>query len=135
MSETPDLAAAVMTLHRETAALYAETARRFELTSQQTQILCLLGRHRPSFGELAALLGCDKTNVTGMVDRLERRGLVVRAPDPADRRITRVALTDEGSTVSRNVRTHLSAAIADRLTELLSDDPARFDPLRKLLSG
>ncbi len=130
-----DLMTAVMTLHRETAALYAEIARRFELTSQQTQVLCLLDRHHPSFGELATLLGCDKTNVTGVVDRLQRRGLLAREPDAQDRRITRIVLTPAGAELRGEVRKALSAAIAERFPALVAADPNRFAPLADLLGG
>lgn len=130
-----DLMTAVMTLHRETAALYAEIARRFELTSQQTQVLCLLDRHHPSFGELATLLGCDKTNVTGVVDRLQRRGLLAREPDAQDRRITRIVLTPAGTELRGEVRKALSAAIAERFPALVAADPNRFAPLADLLGG
>jgi DNA-binding MarR family transcriptional regulator len=45
---------------------------------------------------LASALGVGATTVTGIVDRLERRGLTERRPDPADRRVRRIVLTDEG---------------------------------------
>jgi DNA-binding MarR family transcriptional regulator len=47
--------------------------------------------------ELAAVLACDSSNVTGLVDRLEARGLVARQPSPEDRRVKRVVLTPAGA--------------------------------------
>jgi DNA-binding MarR family transcriptional regulator len=47
-------------------------------------------------GELAHMLNVSPRNVTGLVDHLERDGLVVRAPDPADRRSVLASLTDLG---------------------------------------
>jgi MarR family transcriptional regulator, organic hydroperoxide resistance regulator len=47
-------------------------------------------------GALASSLFCDASNVTGIVDRLEQRGLIERRTDPGDRRVKRIALTDEG---------------------------------------
>ncbi len=46
--------------------------------------------------ELAALLGCDNSNVTGLIDRLEGRGLVARQPSSEDRRVKHVVLTPAG---------------------------------------
>ncbi|WP_036567553.1 MarR family winged helix-turn-helix transcriptional regulator [Nocardia sp. BMG51109] len=132
---TSDLTTAVMTVHREAAALYAEVARRFELTSQQTQLLCLLDRRHPSFGELATLLGCDKTNVTGVVDRLQRRGLLAREPDAHDRRIIRIVPTPEGVALRARVRAALTERIADRFPALVAADPDRFAALAALLGG
>src|SRR5437764_11539296 len=90
------LATAMFGLHREIRLLHGTIARRFEVTTQQVELLCALPGREPSFGELAGLLGCDKTNVTGMVDRLARKGYLSREPCPADRRVIRVVLTDEG---------------------------------------
>ena len=50
-------------------------------------------------GELAEHLYCDASNVTGIVDRLEGRGLVERKPDPNDRRVKRLVLTPQGQTL------------------------------------
>ena len=46
--------------------------------------------------ELANLLACDNSNVTGLVDRLEARGLVARHPYEQDRRVKHIVLTDQG---------------------------------------
>ena len=45
---------------------------------------------------LAGMLFCDASNVTGLVDRLESRGLVRRRPSPADRRVKVLILTPTG---------------------------------------
>src|ERR1700761_2250207 len=50
----------------------------------------------PTMNELARLLDLDKSSVTGLVDRAERRGLVARVPAPADGRAVLVRLTDKG---------------------------------------
>src|SRR5947208_2908204 len=47
-------------------------------------------------GQLAARLSCVKSNITQLVDRLESDGLVVRKPDPRDRRTKLAALTAAG---------------------------------------
>jgi MarR family transcriptional regulator, organic hydroperoxide resistance regulator len=46
---------------------------------------------------LAGMLFCDASNVTGIVDRLEARGLIERRPSPRDRRVKLLVLTDEGA--------------------------------------
>jgi DNA-binding MarR family transcriptional regulator len=46
--------------------------------------------------ELAQLQNCVRSNITQLVDRLEKEGLVRRRPDPADRRSVRAALTPAG---------------------------------------
>ncbi|WP_345494472.1 MarR family winged helix-turn-helix transcriptional regulator [Nocardia callitridis] len=124
-------ASAFSTLHREMTVLHGIVARRFDLTVQQVQLLCMLSRHQPSLGELAELLGCDKTNVTGMVDRLDRRELLVRAPDPTDRRVARVVLTPKGVAMRTRIRAALDAELAARLPR---QDRARLVELASSVS-
>jgi len=49
-----------------------------------------------AMSEIAALLRCDNSNVTGIVDGLEARGLAERTASPGDRRVKLIALTAEG---------------------------------------
>src|SRR5246127_2404562 len=57
----------------------------------------LISQDRPiSLSELAAKLVCVRSNVTQLVDRLEREGLAQRANDPADRRAVRAEVTALG---------------------------------------
>ncbi len=60
--------------------------------------------------KLAQRLRCEPSNVTGIVDRLETRGLVERRPDPADRRVKVAAATDEGRRVAHSLRDSLRFA-------------------------
>jgi MarR family transcriptional regulator, organic hydroperoxide resistance regulator len=59
-------------------------------------------------GQLAGALSCDASNVTGLVDRLESRGLVERRPSPADRRVKVLRLTPLGA--------KLRASLVERMT-------------------
>src|ERR1700749_1978861 len=67
-----------------------------DLSIAATRLLGVLRDREPTMQELARLLDLDKSSVTGLVDRAERRGLVARAPSPADRRAVLVRLTEEG---------------------------------------
>lgn len=60
-----------------------------------------------TMGEIAEVLHCDRSNVTGIVDSLEERGLARRTPSAADRRVKLIELTAEG----RRLRTRLMRAI------------------------
>jgi MarR family transcriptional regulator, organic hydroperoxide resistance regulator len=69
-----------------------------DLSPVQCHVLHLLepGRALP-MGRLAETLSCDASNVTGLIDRMESRGLVRREPLPADRRVKVLRLTPAGS--------------------------------------
>src|SRR5471032_1524517 len=73
-------------------------AAELELSPAQCHVLHLIEPGRPiPMGRLAETLSCDASNVTGLVDRLESRGLVRRRPSAEDRRVKVLALTPSGS--------------------------------------
>jgi DNA-binding MarR family transcriptional regulator len=73
-------------------------AAEFELSPAQCHVLHLIEPGHPmAMGELADTLACDKSNVTGLVDRLESRGLVCRKPSSEDRRLKVLDLTPAGA--------------------------------------
>ncbi|MFM9372594.1 MarR family winged helix-turn-helix transcriptional regulator [Streptomyces sp. Da 82-17] len=74
------------------------------LTASQGKALTVLRRGPAAMRALATTLTCDASNMTGIVDRLEKRGLVRREPDPADRRVKTVVLTAEGERVTDAIR-------------------------------
>ena len=70
------------------------------VTMQQLRLLMLLRVHGPVGGhQLARHLDVSMPTVSGLVDRLVERGLVERRPDPGDRRVRLVALSDQGHAV------------------------------------
>jgi DNA-binding MarR family transcriptional regulator len=84
-------------------------AAQLELSPVQCHVLHLIDPRRPvSMGELADTLACDRSNVTGLVDRLEARGLVRRRPSVGDRRVKVLVLTPAGS--------RLRTLLVDRMT-------------------
>src|ERR1700691_1163926 len=74
-----------------------------DLSMIQTQLLGVLRDRVPTMQELARLLELDKSSVTGLVDRAERRGLVKRTPSIDDRRAVGVNLTSSGRRVVGDV--------------------------------
>ena len=89
---------------------YEEAAGDHRLTGAQARLLSLLSLEPLPMRKLARKLKCEPSNVTGIVDRLETRGLVERRPDPADRRVKLAAATDEGRRVARSLRESLRFA-------------------------
>ncbi|MBO0830375.1 MAG: MarR family transcriptional regulator [Actinobacteria bacterium] len=68
---------------------------RVRLTPQQTQLLCILRNGPVGMGELGRLLHLGKSSLTGLIDRVERHGLVIRVPDEDDRRALKAAVTGD----------------------------------------
>lgn len=73
------------------------TVKDVGLTPTQYAVLQLLWeRDQRPFKDIADQMLCSRATITGIIDVLERRGLVVRAPNPDDRRSLLVTLTEEG---------------------------------------
>ncbi|MDQ0990660.1 MarR family winged helix-turn-helix transcriptional regulator [Streptomyces sp. V3I7] len=89
---------------------YEEAAAEHALTGAQARLLSLLSLEPLPMRKLARKLKCEPSNVTGIVDRLESRGLVERRPDPSDRRVKLAAATDEGRRVAQDLRDGLHFA-------------------------
>jgi MarR family transcriptional regulator, organic hydroperoxide resistance regulator len=79
-------------------------ASNFELSPAQCHVLHLIEPDQPiPMGKLAEALACDASNVTGLVDRLESRGLVRRKPSAGDRRVKVLELTAAGARLRSTV--------------------------------
>ncbi|MEU2655815.1 MarR family transcriptional regulator [Streptomyces sp. NPDC007325] len=89
---------------------YEEAAAAHSLTGAQARVLGLLALEPTPMRKIAEKLKCEPSNVTGIIDRLESRGLVERRPDPADRRVKLAAPTDDGRDTARRLRESLHFA-------------------------
>src|SRR6266581_1964967 len=118
-------------VHAHFAAAVAE----LDLAPVQAKALHELNVEPPiSMRELAERLKSDPSNVTGLIDRLEVRGLVERRPDPNDRRIKGLALTAAGARMRERLFARLYSA--PRSVAQLSERDQRTlaDVLQRVLS-
>lgn len=107
---------------------FLEIARKLGLTPPGLGAVRLLDQPR-TMSEIATFLHCDPSNVTGIVDGLEEKGLAERRPSERDRRVKLIELTSEG----RRLRTRLTREI-ERPPEWLEGLPdADQRALRDLL--
>jgi len=111
--------------------LIERRAREHDLSIIQTRLLGVLRDRRPTMNELARFLDLDKSSVTGLIDRAERRGLVERVPSAADRRAVLVCLTDQGRLFAAEAAARFEADVS-LLLELLP--PADREALAGLIS-
>ncbi|MEV7269122.1 MarR family winged helix-turn-helix transcriptional regulator [Streptomyces bacillaris] len=112
---------------------YDRAAAAHSLTGAQARVLGLLSLEPTPMRRIAVKLKCEPSNVTGIVDRLETRGLVERRPDPADRRVKLAAATEEGRQTARELRDSLDFA-REPLAELSEAERTVLrDLLRRML--
>ena len=86
-------------------------ASEFELSPPQVMALRHLDPSEPRpMSELACALHCDNSNVTGIVDRLEDRGLVERHPAEHDRRVKMLVVTERGAELRARLSERMDTA-------------------------
>jgi DNA-binding MarR family transcriptional regulator len=118
----------------------ARTARRLrqqagtDLSAALTAALATVEQNGPlTPSELADVEHVKRPTATRIITRLEERGLVQRAADPADGRSSLVSLTPEGRTLLGRLRGRKNAYLARRLRELDSADVAALERAAEVL--
>lgn len=86
---------------RENLERYNISQGRFTVLMQLNSSTCCSGASTPA--ELAEAAGVTRATMTGLIDTLVRDGYVTREPDPKDRRMVTVTLTEEGSHLLRSL--------------------------------
>jgi DNA-binding MarR family transcriptional regulator len=106
---------------------YEQCAAEFQLTLPQARVLLLAGQPC-SQRDLASQFSCDASNIVGIVDRLEQRGLVVRQASASDRRVKQVMLTRAGRALRERFQAQLQSQ-APFLSDFDDDELGRFEQL------
>ena len=100
-------------------ALLSRTAAGHDLSLTQLRMLAILRDRTPAMAELAAFLGLERSSVSGLIDRAERRGLVRRTASSDDGRAVQVSLTPEGHRLASQATGEFAELIAP-MTRALS---------------
>jgi MarR family transcriptional regulator, organic hydroperoxide resistance regulator len=133
MGPEEEIAALVIRLASDLEAWIARAVAPLGLTEPQALLIRRL-RRPMSMGTAAEALHCDASNLTGIVDRLERRGLVERRTLATDRRVKELILTDAGREVLRQLEELVTAAPG--LSDLSGDEQdALIGLLRRALGS
>lgn len=126
MKETLGAASGLVRLTFLVQNLYAEVGRGCDLTAAQAQMLCALTDRSIGMAELSGMLCLERSSLTGLVDRAQQRGLVMRENDPHDRRAVKVTLTPEGSKALHRFHDELTERLDQLLLELPATERDRF---------
>ena len=117
-----DFAGALVRLSHLVQHTLACAGREYDLTPQQAQLLCQLTGGPIGMAALGRTLHLEKSSLTGLIDRVERRGLVTRAPDERDRRALKVGLTSHGADIAAQVHATVGARLDALARGLLPAD-------------
>ncbi len=111
-------------------------ASEFELSPPQVMALRHLDPSEPRpMSELACALHCDNSNVTGIVDRLEDRGLVERHPAEHDRRVKMLVVTERGAELRARLSERMDTAPPALAGLSEADQIALRDIMRRAVAG
>jgi DNA-binding MarR family transcriptional regulator len=115
-------------------AILNRIAAAHDLSPTQVRVLGILRDRQPRMAELAERLGLDKSSITGLIDRAEKRGLVRRDASPDDGRAVRVSLTLAGRDLARTVEAQVRERVAGVAGVLSQVDQRRLGALLTLLT-
>jgi transcriptional regulator, MarR family len=104
-----------------------------DLTVPQFMILNYASRSGVPLSEISARMMCDNSNLTGIVDRLIAKGYVERRPDPNDRRVSLICLTEAGAEKLRNLRPRHHEKLRKRMRSLSEHEVYQLRELLKSL--
>ena len=109
-------------------------AAELELSPAQCHLLNLIEPDSPMpMGQLAGALACDASNVTGLVDRLELRGLIERRPSDGDRLVKVLSLTPLGARLRAALLARMTAPPANLARLSPEEQRALVKLLRRLI--
>ena len=143
LPESPDLATRLTEDHHQSLKLWlrmlsctvrieSEIRSRlrttFDITLPRFDLMAQLERYPEGLrmGELSRRMMVTGGNITGITDQLEQEALVVRVPDPHDRRVFTVRLTEAGRAAFGAMAVVHEGWIADLLKDMGADDKAQL---------
>ena len=122
-SDVDEVLEAIIYLYTESRRITKELARRAELTGPQLTVMKMLEQIGDlSLSELSERIRAQNSTVTGIIDRMEREGLVCRERSKSDRRVVYIRLTEKGAKLAREIRVEPLEIFRSALTSLTQAD-------------
>lgn len=113
----------IVYLYTESRRLTKGMAREVGLTGPQLTVLKLLETFQDlSLSSLSERIRAQNSTVTGIIDRMEREGLVCRERSKSDRRVVYIKLTEKGTKLAREIRVEPLEIFRSALTSLTHSD-------------
>ncbi|GIG22063.1 hypothetical protein Cch01nite_27870 [Cellulomonas chitinilytica] len=119
----------------EVTGVLTRLAATHDLSLTQVRVLGILRDRRARVTDLAAYLGLDKSTMSGLIDRAERRGLLARDRNPHDGRAVDVVLTPAGHALTRTAFLDVRDALTPTLDRLPGPQQAQLLDLLGTLLG
>jgi DNA-binding MarR family transcriptional regulator len=104
-------------------------ANAHDLSLTQVRVMGILRDTEPRLSDLADYVGVDRSSMSGLIDRAERRGLLQRRPDDQDGRASRVSLTASGRTLAERAAADVREGISPLVAHLTAAERATMTRL------
>ncbi len=121
--------AALVRLSFMVQSLYADVAAKHDLSPAQAQLLCVIKDQPRGLTELSRLLRLERPGLSGLVDRVERRGLVRRDTPDHDRRAVTLSPTPRGQAIVEGFYAEVSNRLQAAVAHLPAADRHQFERL------
>ena len=118
-----------------TMAVLSRLGAEHDLSLTQLRVLAILRDRRVRMAALADYLGLEKSTMTGLVDRAEKRGLLERAPSADDGRAVDVWISRAGAALADRLYIEVRQALAPRTHRLATADRSRLQDLLEHMLG
>jgi DNA-binding MarR family transcriptional regulator len=130
-----EIASRIRKLRRSVYHDYIRTSRQFGLTETQSDVLrTLLVHGEMSSADLSRNLYMTPANITGVIDRLEKKGLVERIRQQLDRRVALISLTESGKGLSQQLPDPIENKLISGLENLASEQvQALGEAMKKII--
>ena len=92
-------------------ALVRQLSAKFELTLSQTLILLSIPFDGITISDLSEKLGIDISTMTRNIQRIEKKNLISRLPNPDDKRSIKLLLSKRGSTLTNSINLEISVSL------------------------
>jgi len=116
-----------------TMAVLTKAAADNDLSLTQLRVLAILRDRRLRMTALAGYLGLEKSTMTGLVDRAEKRGLLQRAPSASDGRAVDVFLSPAGTELAERLQARIERALHPMTSKLTPAEQRRLQALLERL--
>ena len=124
---------------RWATSVFPMVSEGYDISPQQLNVLYLVRTQGATMAEIARQLVIAPTVVTGLVDRLEARGMIERQPDRTDRRKLQLVLTDQGRRASVDIESRFATRVEAAMDQLSSAKRAEMsrglEILREVIVG
>jgi DNA-binding MarR family transcriptional regulator len=116
-------------------ALLGPVAAAHDISLTQLRVLAILRDREPRLSDLATYLGLERSSVSGLVDRMVRRGLLTRTASADDARAVRLSLTEDGHRLAARGAEEIGTLLRPMLDTLTPAEQNRLGGLLAKLLG